>query len=209
VIIGRLSRIWRFPTKSLKGESLAEVDVDEDGVRGDRTNAFFLSSEGQARTGKTYRGKENDRLHLIGDPGAVPALAAEKSLVVDYRGGQRFFDDAPISLLLDRWLEALSAHVGYAVEPIRFRPNFFVTASPGFDAAERDLQGRVLELGAVKLQVRYPIERCVVPNYDPNGGEADARILRFIAQQRATWMGVFCDVLVPGIVRVGDTLASH
>src|SRR5215469_6048821 len=132
MIIGTLKSIWRFPTKSLKGEAVDAVEVEASGLRGDRERAFVVRSDGHARSGKTYRGKENDGLHLLDDPGAVPALAAQKAVDVELREGERYFDDAPVSVLLDRWLEGLSAHVGYAVEPIRFRPNFFVTAMPDF-----------------------------------------------------------------------------
>jgi uncharacterized protein len=100
----------------------------------------------------------------------------------------------------------LSAHVGYDVEPIRFRPNLFVRACADFSAGETALQGRTLRVGSVVLSVRYPIERCVVPTYDPAGGASDPRILRFVAQQRETWMGIYCDVAQPGVVRVGDSV---
>ena len=40
-----------------------------------------------------------------------------------------------------------------------------------------------------------PIERCVVTTYDPDGGASDPRILRYVAQERKTWMGIYCDVV--------------
>jgi hypothetical protein len=203
--IGRLDAIWRYPTKSLRWEPLDEAEVDVDGLRGDRARALVVTA-GHARTANTYRGKENDRVHLTSDAEAARALAAERGVQLELREGERFFDDAPISLLLDTWLEGLSAHVGYPVEPVRFRPNFFVRANPGFTGVEDDLSGWELELGAVRLRVRYPIERCVTTTYDPDGGASDPRILRYVAQQRKAWMGVYCDVVTPGKTRRGDAL---
>jgi uncharacterized protein YcbX len=203
--IGTLDAIWRYPTKSLHWESLAEADVDPDGIRGDRTRALVVTA-GHARLGKTYRGKEHDRFHLETDLEAARELAAQHGVQVEERGGERFFDDAPISILVDRWLEGLNAHVGYAVQPIRFRPNLFVRAADGFTGLEEDLIGWELALGTVRLRVREPIERCVVTTYDPDGGASDPRILRFVAQERKTWMGVYCDVVEPGVVRPGDDL---
>jgi len=208
MLVGTLASIWRFPVKSLRGESLEEAVVEAGGVRGDRCAAYLVATPGHARSGKTYRGKENERLHLAGDDAAVAALAREGSVELERREGERFFDDAPISILVDRWLDDLSAHVGYPVEPIRFRPNFFVRAARDFVGAEEALSGEKLALGSCVLQVRYPIERCVVTTYDPAGGPSDPRILRFVAQQRKTFMGVYCDVLEPGSVRLGDELLS-
>ncbi|HTA37534.1 MAG TPA: MOSC domain-containing protein [Candidatus Acidoferrales bacterium] len=202
--IGRLDAIWRYPTKSLHFESLDAADVDADGIRGDRERALVVT-DGHARLGKPYRGTENDRFHLVSDDAAARALAAERGVQTEVRGG-RFFDAAPVSILVDSWLEGLCAHVGYAVEPHRFRPNLFVRAADGFALLEDDLAGWELSLGPVRLRVREPIERCVVTTYDPGGGASDPRILRYVAQERKTWMGIYCDVVTPGVIRPGDEL---
>jgi uncharacterized protein YcbX len=201
--IGRLDAIWRYPTKSLRWEQLGEAAIDADGLRGDRTSAL-VATAGHARAGKTYRGKENDRLHLVTESAAARELAAERRVDVEEHGGGRFFDDGPVSLIVDRWLDDLSVHAGYAVEPVRFRPNLFVSAAADFTATENDMPGWELHIGTTVLRVSYPIERCVATTYDPNGGASDPRILRFVAQHRSTWMGVYCDVVIPGIVRRGD-----
>jgi uncharacterized protein len=208
MLVGTLASIWRFPVKSGRGESLDEVTIESTGLRGDRTSAYVVVSPGHARTGKTYRGKENERLHLAADDAAVRAHAQAKSVEVERRDNGRFFDAAPVSLLVDCWLSTLSAHLGYAVEPIRFRPNLFVRAADDFSADEEALVGRRLCLGSVVLTVRSPIERCVVTTYDPTGGPSDARILRFVAQERNTWMGILCDVAQPGLVHVGDSVTG-
>ena len=203
--IGRLDAIWRYPTKSLHFELLDEAHVDSDGIRGDRTRALIVTA-GHARLGKPYRGTENDRFHLETDREAARALAAQRGVQTQERGGERFFDAAPISILVDRWLDGLSAHLGYAVQPDRFRPNLFVRAADGFSMLEEDLAGWEIALGPVRLRVRAPIERCVVTTYDPDGGASDPRILRYVAQERKTWMGIYCDVVATGIVRPGDEL---
>jgi uncharacterized protein YcbX len=203
MVIGTLEALRRYPVKSLRGEILESVEVGETGIPGDRTGALFVTS-GHARVGKTYRGKEHERLHLMSSVTAARQAAAERGADVELQRGEHFFDDAPISLLVDRWLDDLSAHVGYAVEWERFRPNFFVRAASGFEQSEDSLSGAELQLGSVRLRVRYPIERCVTPNYHLEGLETDHRILRFLAQQRNTWMGIYCDVVTPGIVRAGD-----
>src|SRR5665213_2626931 len=120
--MGTLAQIWRYPVKSMHWQPLDRVEVDPEGLRGDRTSALIVR-DGHARVGKTLRGKEHDRLHLMDDAAAAVASASGRGIATEVCSEGRYFDDAPVSLLLDRWLDGLSAHVGYAVEPIRFRPN--------------------------------------------------------------------------------------
>lgn len=204
--LGTLATIWRYPTKSLRPESLAQTQVLGDGIPGDRAAALIVRS-GHTRVGKTYRGKEHNLLHTLDDPAASVAAARQRGVEIEITDVQEhYFDDAPISLIVDRWMDGLSKHVGYAVEPQRFRPNFFVRAIDGFALDEAALTGRELALGEVALRVRYPIERCVTPTYDLESGVNDPEILRYVAQARSNWMGIYCDVLRAGVVRIGDSL---
>ncbi len=205
MVIGTLDAIRRYPIKSLRGESLGSASVGEAGIPGDRSGALFVRA-GHARAGNTYRGKEHDRLHLLDDTRAARAAAGERGVDVEVRLGDNFFDAAPISVLVDTWLTDLSAHVGYAVEWERFRPNFFVKAADEFALTESDLTDAELQLGGLRLRVRCPIERCVTTTYHPHGAASDPEILRFVAQRRNTWMGVYCDVVEPGVARTGDEL---
>jgi uncharacterized protein len=206
-VIGAIASIWRYPVKSLHGESLARAEVAETGIAGDRERALFVR-DGHARAGKTYRGKEHDGLHLIADPQTALRLGAQAGVGLELREGGGFFDGAPISVLVDRWLVELSAHVGYQVEPERFRPNFFVRADPSLEGDEAALAGARLTLGDVVLAVRSPIGRCVVTTYDLAGGAADPRVLRFVALERGSLMGIYCNVARPGRVHVGDVLSA-
>jgi uncharacterized protein len=203
MVIGTLRAIYRYPVKSLHGEALDACDVTAGGLVGDRVRALMAPAS-HPRTGKTYRGKENDTLHLVAS--IDDALANLPDVTVARDDDERFFDDAPVSLIMDRWLDGLSEFVGYAVEHERFRPNFFIEAAPGVALHEGDLTGRELRLGEVTLRVRYPIGRCVVTTYDPHGGESDPRILRYVAQARQNWMGIYCDVPGAGTARIGESL---
>ena len=200
--IGTLRAIRRYPVKSLAGEVLDACAVLANGLEGDRVQA--LMAEDGPRAGKEYRGKEDERLHRLRS--ADEALALAPSTHLEASDEDPFFDDAPVSLIVDRWLDGVSSFVGYRVEFERFRPNFYIEADPGVAIDEATLTGRELQLGEVTLRVRYPIERCVVPSYDPGGGGSDPRILRYVAQARSNWMGIYCDVPRAGIARTGDSL---
>jgi uncharacterized protein YcbX len=149
---------------------------------------------------------EDDRLHLVADVGEAIALARERGVTLRVESGGPFYFDGAISLIFDRWLDDVSAHVGYPVEPERFRPNLFARGTDGFFSAESDLIGRTLAVGSVALHVRKPISRCVVTTYHPRGEASDPRILRFVARERDAKMGVYCDVLRAGTARIGDSV---
>lgn len=208
MLVGKLDAVRRYPVKSLRGEPLECAQVDVDGIPGDRASALFVRS-GHARVGKTYRAKEHDRLHLLDDETAAVAAATQRGVDAEVRRDDHFFDDAPISILIDYWMEELNDDVGYTVEWERFRPNFFVRAAGGFVQTESDLGGARLRLGTVLLRVRNPIERCVAVTYHPGGEASDPRILRYLAQRRNAWMGIYCDVLEPGSARIGDDLIKE
>jgi uncharacterized protein len=201
--LGTLRALYRYPVKSLQPEILDAVYVDANGLEGDRRRALIAASG--TRAGKPARGKEHPRFHLLSTADEAAANAPEEQLAL-HESEDRYYDDAPVSLIVDRWLDGVSAYAGYPVEHQRFRPNVFIEA--GSDVPLEDaLTGRELHLGEVVLRVRYPIERCVVPTYDLRGGESDPRILRYVTRERSAWMGIYCDVPRAGIVRIGDSLS--
>lgn len=206
--LGELRAIWRYPTKSLAPEPLEVAEVEHDGIAGDRSRALFVQS-GHARLGKTYRGKENNLLHLTHSIERAMELASEKNVAVSLAHDEsHYFDAAPISIIFHPWLDEASALVGYELDPLRFRPNFFMHAGPQFSGVEADFTAKTLRIGTVTLRVRNPIERCVTTTYDQRTGAPDPNVLRMVAQHRATFMGIYCDVLQTGVVRVGDAATS-
>jgi uncharacterized protein YcbX len=205
MLLGTLREIRRYPVKSLRGESLEHAEIWEGGVRGDRVRQLVVQ-DGHARVGRPYRGMEHERLHLAGDQREAFALARERGVTLRAEDGERFYYSGAISLIFDRWLDGVSAHVGYPVEFERFRPNFFARAGPGFVFDEGSLVGKTLDVGEVRLFARKPISRCVTITYHPRGEAPDPRILRYVAQERDATMGLYCDVLRAGTARKGDSL---
>jgi len=208
MLIGTLDALVRYPVKGLRAQALEAADIASGGIAGDRSSALFVRA-GSPRAGKIYSGKQHETLHLLRGAQAAIASALQRGIGVEVRGDEHFFDDAPISLLVDRWLDELAAQIGYRVEWERFRPNLFVRAEPEFALTEAELVGAQLQLGSVKLRVRSPIVRCVTVTYHPQGGRSDPRVLSLLAQRRGACMGIYCDVLEPGAVRVGDLLRAN
>jgi uncharacterized protein YcbX len=207
-MLGTVASIWRYPVKSLRGERLDRVEVQPGGIPGDRERALFVSSK-HPRFGKTYRGKEHERLHVFEDVETARDSAAERGVSTDAVAGDHFFDAAPISILVDRWLDGVSRHVGFAVEYGRFRPNVFVRAAEGFQLEETALAGMLLEAGTVRLRVRGPITRCVTVTYAPDAASSQPDVLRYLARERNAWMGIYCDVVRAGMLAANDEVCAR
>jgi uncharacterized protein YcbX len=205
--LGLLAAIWRYPTKSLAAQPLEQTAVQADGIPGDRAGALFVQS-GHARTGKTFRGKEHNLLHTLTQPHDAVEMAARGGVALEMRAepGKRYFDDAPISLIFDRWIAPVEKTLEMPLDPRRWRPNFYARAAGDFALREDDLVGRSIAVGAVVLHVRDTIKRCVTTTYDVETGERDDDVLVYVAQNRANVMGVYCEVELAGTVRVGDAL---
>jgi uncharacterized protein YcbX len=205
--VGRIAGLWRYPVKSLKAEQLGRVAVLPDGLEGDRTAALVVETPSHARAGKPYRGKESSRLHLTGDVQTAATYAADANVLVTLdRAAPRWFDAGTVSVLLDLWVHDVEALVGEPLEPLRWRPNLYVAAAPGFSKREPDLVGTTLRAGSVELQVVATIKRCVTPTYDVTTGAALPLVLEAVAVERANVVGVYCDVLEPGDLACGDVV---
>src|SRR5579872_4360042 len=102
--LGALARIWTYPVKSLRRVEHQAIEVAEDGLVGDRRAALYVATEQHFRAGNTYRGKENNVLHLLDEPDDARRVAAERNVQVEVRAGERYFDAGNVSLILDRWI---------------------------------------------------------------------------------------------------------
>jgi len=207
--LGTIARLWRYPVKSLRAEPLERAAVDPDGLRGDRTAALIVETPTHARAGKPYRGKESRYLHLTPDPETAASYAADANVLVTLdREQPRYFDARPVSVLFDLWVRDVEALVGEELDPQRWRPNVYVTAAPGFAKREPDLVGTTLRAGGVELRVVDTIKRCVTTTYDVATGEPFPLVLEAVATERGNVVGVYCEVVTPGELAVGDALIS-
>jgi uncharacterized protein len=113
-------------------------------------------------------------------------------------------DDAPVTLMS----EASFATLGVA-DPRRFRMTITID---GVDAwEEHGWGGREVAVGGAVLRVTAPVGRCVVTTRDPESGKRDAPTLKALATLRGkddVTFGVWCEVVAPGRVRVGDALTA-
>ncbi len=120
-------------------------------------------------------------------------------------------DDAPVTLMSAASLTALAdALDGTVPDGRRFRMTITVDGLRAWE--EHGWAGREVAVGDTVLRVRAPVPRCVVTTRDPDTGRKDLPTLKALAAlrgKRDVTFGVWCDVIAPGRVRVGDTLEAH
>jgi uncharacterized protein len=115
-------------------------------------------------------------------------------------------DDRPVTLMSGASLHALAAEFsGTPVDPRRFRMTITVAGADPW--AEHGWSGQQVTVGDVGLGVLEPVPRCVVTTRNPESGATDARILHALARLRGKndiTFGVWCEVIKPGHIHVGD-----
>jgi uncharacterized protein len=115
-------------------------------------------------------------------------------------------DDCPMTLMSEGSLHALAAEFsGTAPDPRRFRMTITVTGADPW--AEHSWSGQPVTIGDVALRVLEPVPRCVVTTRNPESGATDARILHALARLRGKndiTFGVWCEIIQPGRIQVGD-----
>lgn len=172
-----------------------------------RPGSGSVRSDGSCKEPKNYRGKEHHLLHTLATAEAAQHVARRRGIELELQAGLRYFDAAPISILIDNWLREAERIAGRELDPQRFRPNIFARAERGFDAPESSLVGKVLSVGSVLLRVRRAIRRCITITYDVSSGDPDPTILDSLALKRKNILGIYCDVARPGEVKLGDSLS--
>ena len=146
---------------------------------------------------RTPEGKELDVI----DPALATELAPGARAIKLDRG---VFDVWPISLLSRQSASGVAALVGAALDVRRFRANIVLEADGAFP--EDEWVGATLEIGSARIRVDKRDQRCVLINVNPESTQRDPSILRAIARERQTCLGVYGSTVSPGRIKLGDAV---
>jgi uncharacterized protein YcbX len=200
--------LWRYPVKSLAGESLAEARVTPDGIVGDRV-VHIRGSHGPL-TGRTRHGLltlrattgpdgrpliDGQRWQSEAALAAVRGRAGADADLVAYDGPERF-DVTNLLVATDGAI----ARFGHDVR--RLRPNLVIAGVP--PEAERNWPGHALVIGDSIIGLYTMRARCVVTSIDPDTGAQDLDVFRRIRNDFDGKLALDSWVIKPGVVRVGD-----
>ncbi len=204
----RVAELWRYPVKALRGEALGHVEIEAEGIGGDRSlrvvddRGIVTGRRKQRMLEVAATLDEAGQPLLDGHPWDSPQSAAR---IRDVAGlgarlsrplGGHEFDAAPILLLSDGSIDQL----GY--DRRRFRPNIYFVGAAG--PVEQGWIGREVRIGEVLLRVLEPCERCVITTIDPDTIAVDLDVLKRTRAELGGMMGVYCSVVEPGRVKTGD-----
>jgi uncharacterized protein YcbX len=235
-IVGHVRALYRYPVKSMRGESLDRAYVNWHGLEGDRRYAFVRADyDGHFPwlTGREvtellrYRPylaepeQPKDALVVVRTPEGrdLPIESAElrEELAARYGGpvnllhlGRGAYDSSPVSLLTTATVTAIGAATGRALDPRRYRPNVLVEPASAGDFPEDAWQGALLVFGeradSVLVRVLRRISRCVMTTIDPETTERDPAVLKAAGRIHNTCAGIYAVPEAPGSICVGDTI---
>jgi len=230
--LGHIAALWRYPVKSMRGEALQSLAVDEKGAIGDRYFAL-KDSDGRLGSGKTTKrfrqidgllgfsaATENDvvvirfpdgQVMRADDPslGSILTAACGMAITVESEDQDRIMhrDSAPLHLLSEAsisWLRGRLPDV--AIDVRRFRPNI-VVATEATGLVEQEWLGHEIAIGeALVVRAARPTVRCVMTTLPQAELGAAPAVLRTLTELNAASLGIYAEVLQPGIVRIGDEL---
>jgi MOSC domain-containing protein len=227
-VLGTVRSLHRYPVKSLAGESLRRVGVEERGVVGDRLWAV-LDHDGRLGSGKSSRrfrrmdgllrltATLDGEVPVVGFPDgrrlAADGLAATEAMSAYVGrpvslGRERdvpHHDEGPVHLVTTSSLAAACDALGGDVPAARMRPNLVLDTGPEAALLEDAWAGRRLAIGGeVVLDVRDRMARCVMVGLGQVDLPREPRLLGTLAALNETCLGVVLDVVVGGTVSVGD-----
>jgi len=214
--VGTVAGIYRYPVKSMRGESLKAANVRWTGFDGDRQYAFYKIADKSRFPWLTARDHselvlftarfddENTRTSRVSvtAPGraaydvtssALAALLSEaaKQAIGVLQVGRGIFDSMPISVIGQGTLDALGHTHGNSVENARFRPNIVIDRG-----RETEWIGGCLIFGShedgIRLRVNKPIDRCSLITIDPGNAVRDPGLLRTVVENFQNEIGAYC-----------------
>ena len=114
-------------------------------------------------------------------------------------------DAAPVSIFGLATVRGLSEETGLALDPRRFRANFYVRWECDEPFYENQLVGRALRIGEqVTVHAVKKDGRCVIITLDSETAERSPVVLEKVAREHDGCAGVYAAVLREGIVRADD-----
>ena len=215
----RILKLWRYPVKSMLGESVDAFRIHERGVEGDRAYALEGRMASAKRLAALFtlgaRTEEDGSVAIrfpdgrcldVRDEALDEALSAVLGMKVSLAGAGpvQHFDDSPVHIVTTASLAWLRKRLPETlIDERRFRPNIVLEVE-GESPVEQDWPGRRLVVGGAELEITRPCGRCVMTTLPQADLPADARVLRALTQEADGEFGVYARVVHPGRVAVGD-----
>jgi uncharacterized protein YcbX len=231
---GTVAELHRWPVKSMAGQAVDALVLDERGAAGDRAHALFDEHKGAPRR---LTARQAPRLllwhaaydgEITPDEVPKPTLTAPDGRAFDWDDAElpeALADDLGRPLTLKRdlglmqdlghtllvtaesTLRAIEQSMGEALDLRRFRTNVHVVLDDADAYAEEEWEGRELTIGEATFRLLHPCERCVIPTRDPDTAEKWGELLRWLTRERRGLFGMNARPLHPARIALGDPVS--
>ncbi len=236
VKIGEVEALFRYPVKSMAGESLDFANLGWHGLEGDRRLAFrriddrggfpwLIASmlpdlilfsprrrEPAAREDLPthVRTPEGHDLALFGQELAMEVGRRHGSPVEMMHLNRGIFDEASISVIASATVGEVARLAAQRPDVRRFRPNIVIASLRSVPFEEDEWVGGVLSIGesneCAAIAITNRDERCSMVNFDPDSARPSPEVLRTIVRSRDNKAGVYGAVTRRGRVAVGQSI---
>lgn len=231
--IGRVEALFRYPVKSMGGETIEAAALGWHGFDGDRRLALrrvderggfpfltatklpelirFTPVRRDAGDLPTHvRTPEGEELEIFGDALASEIGRRHRAPVQMMQLKHGIFDEASISVITSTTIAEIGRLAALPLDVRRFRPNILVSSLRAVPFEEDEWIGGVLSFGegsdAAAVSVTLRDERCAMVNLDPDSGRPAAEVMKAIVRTRDNKTGVYATVTRCGRVAVGQPI---
>jgi uncharacterized protein YcbX len=192
---------FRYPERAVKPPNLTEAVNIAPGVNPANAEPNDLILDVVTPSGGTV---------AVDDPALIEMLCeglrGENHLTL-VRSDRALTDCRPVSLISLQTVRQVEAELGLPVDKRRFRANVYLNLESGYGFAEDELVGRRLRIGShAVIMVLERDPRCKMISLDPDTGKHNPEVFRKVAQAHAAFAGVYCAVLVEGILTKSDSI---
>ena len=192
---------FRHPERASKPPNLAEAMSIAPGVTPANAEAGELMLDVLTPSGAVVAVDDPSLTEMLRE-----GLRGEHRLTL-VRSDRALTDCRPLSLISLQTVRQIGEELGGPVDKRRFRANVYVDLASDGGFAEDELVGRRLRLGPkAEVAVLERDPRCKMISLDPDTGEHDPEVLRKVAQAHGAFAGVYCAVLVEGVLSAGDSV---
>lgn len=192
---------FRYPERAKKPPNLAEAMSIAPGVTPANAEPNDLNLDIVTPSGAVVAIDDPALIEMLGE-----GLRGENHLTL-VRSDRALTDCRPVSLISLQTVRQVETELGMPIDKRRFRANVYLNLASGDGFAEDELVGRRLRIGSsAVIMVLERDPRCKVISLDPDTGEHNPEVLRKVAQAHATFAGVYCAVLVEGILTKSDSI---
>jgi uncharacterized protein len=191
---------FRYPERTLTPPNLIEAEKIDPGANPTIADAEDMMLDVVTPSGEKIPVEDPTLLKLLSQ-----GLNGNNQLKL-IRSERALYDCRPISLISLQTIEQIESELKMPLDKLRFRSNIYFN-SAGSAFTEDDYVGRRLRIGSkatVIVLERDP--RCALISLDPATAENNPEVLRHVVREHNNFAGVYCAVLIEGLLKKGDPI---